>query len=56
MRQPLVLLVACLAAADGSNLVQAAEAPLHQVIDRLVESRAGKQPLAAMDHRDNAHT
>ena len=48
MRQPLVLLVACLAAADGANRVQAAEAPLHQVIDRLVESRAGKQPLAPM--------
>ena len=48
MWQPLVLLVACLAAADGANRVQAAEAPLHQVIDRLVESRAGKQPLAPM--------
>ncbi len=48
MRQLLVLLVACLAAADGSQRVQAAEVPLHEVIDRLVESRAGKQPLAPM--------
>ncbi len=47
MRQLLVLLVACLVVAAGSpNRAHTAEVSLHEVIDRLVESQAGKRSMA----------